>query len=128
MVFNATFNNITVISWQSVLLQEVTGVPAKKHRPAASHWQTWSHNVVSSTSRLRGIRSYNGQKTDNKTCKNQSGFQVHVVSKCIIFFHWQHQKQHNIVFYIVLCFLYQILPVSLDCSFLLAVRYSLTFV
>jgi uncharacterized YccA/Bax inhibitor family protein len=26
MVFNATFNNISVISWQSVLLVEETGV------------------------------------------------------------------------------------------------------
>jgi hypothetical protein len=26
MVFNATFNNISVISWQSVLLKEETGV------------------------------------------------------------------------------------------------------
>jgi hypothetical protein len=27
MVFNATFNNISVVSWQSVLLFEETGVP-----------------------------------------------------------------------------------------------------
>ena len=27
MVFNATFNNISVITWQSVLLMEETGVP-----------------------------------------------------------------------------------------------------
>ena len=49
MVFNATFNNITVISWQSVLLVEETGVFGENHRPAASLWQTLSHNVVSST-------------------------------------------------------------------------------
>jgi len=30
MVFNATFNNISVISWRSVLLMEETGVPGKK--------------------------------------------------------------------------------------------------
>ena len=29
MVFNATFNNISVISWQSVLLVGETGVPEK---------------------------------------------------------------------------------------------------
>ena len=29
MVFNATFNNISVISWRSVLLVEETGVPEK---------------------------------------------------------------------------------------------------
>jgi len=37
MVFNATFNNISVISWWSVLLVEETGVPGENHRPAASH-------------------------------------------------------------------------------------------
>jgi hypothetical protein len=30
MVFNATFNNIPVISWQSVLLVEETGIPEEK--------------------------------------------------------------------------------------------------
>jgi hypothetical protein len=29
MVFNATFNNISVISWLSVLLVEETGVPGE---------------------------------------------------------------------------------------------------
>jgi len=28
-----------------------TGVPEENHRPVASHWQTLSHNVVSSTPR-----------------------------------------------------------------------------
>jgi len=37
MVFNATGNNISVISWRSVLLVEETGVPGENHRPAASH-------------------------------------------------------------------------------------------
>jgi hypothetical protein len=32
MVFNATFNNISVISWQSVLLVEETGAPGEKPR------------------------------------------------------------------------------------------------
>jgi hypothetical protein len=48
MVFNATFNNISVISWRSVLLVEET---REKHRPVASHWQTLSHYVVSSIPR-----------------------------------------------------------------------------
>ena len=30
MVFNASFNNISVISWQSVLLVEEMGVPGEK--------------------------------------------------------------------------------------------------
>jgi hypothetical protein len=37
MVFNATFNNISVILWQSVLLVEETGEPGENHRPVASH-------------------------------------------------------------------------------------------
>jgi hypothetical protein len=43
MVFKATFNNISVISWWSVLLVEETG---ENHCPVASHWQTLSYNVV----------------------------------------------------------------------------------
>ena len=31
MVFNATFNNISIISWWSVLLVEETGVPGENH-------------------------------------------------------------------------------------------------
>ena len=37
MVFNTTFNNISVISWQSVLLVEEFGVPGETHRPVISH-------------------------------------------------------------------------------------------
>ena len=37
MVFNATFNNISVISWQSVLLMEETGVLGENHRTVVSH-------------------------------------------------------------------------------------------
>ena len=48
MMFNTPFNNISVISWRSVLLVEETGVPEENHRPAASHWKTLSH-VVSIT-------------------------------------------------------------------------------
>ena len=40
MVFNATFNNISVRSWQSVLLVGETGVPGENHQPVTSHWKT----------------------------------------------------------------------------------------
>ena len=53
MTFNATFNNI------SVLLVQETGVSVENHRPVASHWQTLSHTVVSSTPRLSGTRTHN---------------------------------------------------------------------
>jgi SpoU rRNA methylase family enzyme len=37
MVFNATFNNISVLLWRSVLLVEETDYPEKKKLPVASH-------------------------------------------------------------------------------------------
>jgi hypothetical protein len=36
MVFDATFNNISVLSWRPVLLVEETGVPGKNHQSATS--------------------------------------------------------------------------------------------
>ena len=42
MALNATFNNISVISWRSALLMEEAGVPEENHRPAL-------HKVISST-------------------------------------------------------------------------------
>jgi hypothetical protein len=58
-MFNATINNISVISWPSVLLVEETGVSGENHRPTASHRRTLSHNVASSTPHLNGIRTHN---------------------------------------------------------------------
>ena len=57
LVFNATFNNISVISWRSVVLVEETWGPGENRRPVASHWQTLSHNVVHLT--LIEIRTHN---------------------------------------------------------------------
>jgi len=37
MVFNATINSISVISWPSVLLVKENGVPGENYRPAQSH-------------------------------------------------------------------------------------------
>jgi len=42
MVFNANFNNI------SVLLVEETRVSGENHQPVASHWQTLSHMLYTS--------------------------------------------------------------------------------
>ena len=54
MEFKADFNNISVISWRSVLLLDETGVTGENHRSAASF-----KHVVSSAHRLGGIRTYN---------------------------------------------------------------------
>jgi len=37
MLYNVTFNNMSVKSWWSVLLVEETGVSRENDRPAASH-------------------------------------------------------------------------------------------
>ena len=47
LVFNATFNNISAISWRPVLVVEEAGVPGENHRPWASNWYTLSLAVAS---------------------------------------------------------------------------------
>jgi hypothetical protein len=53
------FSYIIYISWWSVLSVKETGVPGEKHRPVASHWQTLSPNVVSSTPCHERVRTHN---------------------------------------------------------------------
>jgi len=36
--FNATFSNISAISWRPVLVVEEVGVPGENPRPGASNW------------------------------------------------------------------------------------------
>jgi hypothetical protein len=38
LVFNATFSNISAISWRPVLVVEEAGVPGENHRPWARNW------------------------------------------------------------------------------------------
>ena len=59
MVFNATLNNISVISCHSVLLVEETGGSGENHRPLASHWQNLSHRIVSSSHHHEWIQTHN---------------------------------------------------------------------
>ena len=46
MALNSNFNNISVISWRSVLLVKETEGPGENHRPVAIYLQTLLHNVV----------------------------------------------------------------------------------
>jgi hypothetical protein len=59
MVLNATFNNISVISWWSILLAEETRLPGENRIPVAKHWPTLPHNIVSSTPGLTRVRTHN---------------------------------------------------------------------
>jgi hypothetical protein len=68
MVFNATFNNISDISWRSVLLVEETGVPGENHRPVASHWQTLLLKVNSQYTVLK-INNIKNNKIHNNSIK-----------------------------------------------------------
>ena len=52
MLFNATFNHISAISWLPILLVEDTGVLGKNCRPLL-------YNIASSTPRLSRIRNHN---------------------------------------------------------------------
>jgi hypothetical protein len=54
MVFNTTFNNISVISWRSVLLVKETRVTAESHKTL-----TLSHNVIVGKSPLNRILTHN---------------------------------------------------------------------
>jgi hypothetical protein len=56
MVLNATFNDIAVISWRSVLLVEETGVPGETHRDVASHDWRWLYILSMFRYKSRGRR------------------------------------------------------------------------
>jgi hypothetical protein len=45
MVFNTTFNNISVKSWRSVLLVEETGVNGENHHKALEIYHIMLHQV-----------------------------------------------------------------------------------
>ena len=48
MVFNATFNNISVISWQSVLLVEEIRVAGENNRPVLSQVNDKLYHIMCS--------------------------------------------------------------------------------
>ena len=77
MVFNVSFNNISVISLRSVLLVEETRVPEEHDRPVASHGQTfyikisclsnqnrYKHSRHTAKDANKGRRPYNGRLSD----------------------------------------------------------------
>ena len=59
MVFNTNFKNISVISWQSVLFVEETGVPRENHTFATSHWQIYHKMLYWVHLNMSGIQAQN---------------------------------------------------------------------
>ena len=92
MVLNATFNNISVISWRSVLLVEETGGPRENHRSVASHWQTLSHNVAHlPRSRFEFTTSVVIGTDCIGSCKSNYHTITATTSEFKFFFHYQYQ-------------------------------------
>jgi hypothetical protein len=79
MVFNAAINNSSDISFRSVLLVEET----------ESHWRTLSHNVVSSTPHLSGIRTQNvsGDRHWLHLCIHKYNYHTITVYFILVFFY-----------------------------------------
>jgi hypothetical protein len=72
MLFNATFNNIAVTSWLSVLLVGETGIPEKTTDLPQVTSKLYHTMLYPSTSRLSGIRTalfiWNKKKTFWRKC------------------------------------------------------------
>ena len=78
MVFNATFNNISVISWRSVLLVEETGGPGENHA-----WNRRCANVHLST--INKLLSKPRHNLHDKNC-NESVLKITYIHGSLFFF------------------------------------------
>jgi hypothetical protein len=71
MVFNDTFNNISVISWRSVFLVAENGGPGENHRPVASPLEEFEDTKgVIRIRKSKKNRQHNGQKKNDKRTSN----------------------------------------------------------
>jgi hypothetical protein len=58
LVFNATFSNISTISWRPALVVEEAGVPGENHRPWASNRSTLSLAAASRVHPFCNLQSW----------------------------------------------------------------------
>ena len=91
-MLNDTLNNMSFISWRLVLLVKETGVPGENHRPAASHWQTLSHNVVSSTPRHERDSNSHIWFVMGTDCKSN----YHMLTTTTVFLHFDNGRIYNV--------------------------------
>ena len=94
-------NNISAISLLSVLLEE-TGVPGENPQPIASLYETFSHNVVSSTPRLSEVRTHNYH-----TISTAPAMYMKTVYRFWLFHNWSifNSFHNNITWIVSDCFL-----------------------
>jgi hypothetical protein len=64
MVLSTTFDNISVISWLSVLLVEETEIPKENHQPAISYRQTLS--LISTVNLIIKLSIYLENRLEDK--------------------------------------------------------------
>jgi len=103
MVFKATFNNILVILCRWVFFVEETGVPGENQRHAARHWQTLSHNVISSTPRLSRVQTHNKNQLERMGSLNNYYvmFRIHKKERIIMLCsEYIKRKDYFIFFYV----------------------------
>ena len=99
------FNNISVISWRSVVLVQETGVSGGNHWPIARKWPTLSHSVASSTHR----HEFNNHAIMTTTVSDYNSIQTHLLrqkKKTILDKHYLNNLRSNQVFWNAIFFCY----------------------
>jgi hypothetical protein len=98
MVFNATFNSVSAMSWRSVLLVEEAEVPGENHRLAGGHWQTLSNIVELRSLALIGTDCNWSCKSNYHTIKTTLVFDSVMYSSRLLYWTDYHTIKTTLVF------------------------------